>query len=480
LRGAGTGSEPMVFLFSDTQIKTETFVEDINNILNSGEVPNIFPSDERSAICEAVRPYAKQIYGKAAADMNAAELYTFFISRVRQQLHIILAFSPIGNAFRDRLRKFPALINCCTINWFTAWPRDALIAVAERFLKDVKFDDDDTYPALVKLCQTLHSNVEILSEEFMMTLNRRNYVTPTSYLELIVAFKQNLSRKRLEVSSAKNRYVVGLEKLAFASSQVNTMQDELAALQPELIASAHATEKLMVVIEEKMPGVMETRKVVSAEAAVAQGEADIVMAQKESVEADLAEAIPALESAMAALDTIKPNDINEIKVLSKPPEKIKMVCRAVCIMLGIKSQRIPDPDDPTKRIQDYWGPSQKMLADAGFINSLKEYDKDNMNPKIVKEIKTDFVDNEDFDPAIIAKASKAAEGMCRWYHAMVIYDRVVKIVAPKKKALEEAEATLAITMGALNKKKAALQEVEDQLADLEKQLEAAKTKKEKS
>ena len=42
----------MTFLFSDTQIKDEGFVEDINNILNSGEVPNLFPNDEKSAICE--------------------------------------------------------------------------------------------------------------------------------------------------------------------------------------------------------------------------------------------------------------------------------------------------------------------------------------------------------------------------------------------------------------------------------------------
>lgn len=60
LRGAGAGSQPMTFLFSDTQIKNETFVEDINNMLNNGEVPNIFPSDERAAICESVRPFAKQ------------------------------------------------------------------------------------------------------------------------------------------------------------------------------------------------------------------------------------------------------------------------------------------------------------------------------------------------------------------------------------------------------------------------------------
>lgn len=142
MAGAGTGSSPMVFLFSDTQIKNETFVEDINNMLNSGEVPNIFPNDEKVAICEAARPFARAIYGKAAGDMNQNDLYAFFLSRVRQNLHIVLAFSPIGEAFRDRLRKFPSLINCCAIDWFTAWPQDALVAVAKKFLADVKFESD--------------------------------------------------------------------------------------------------------------------------------------------------------------------------------------------------------------------------------------------------------------------------------------------------------------------------------------------------
>lgn len=64
---------------------------------------------------QAVRPFAKKIYGKAAMDMPQAQLYEHFLMRVRANMHIVLAFSPIGDAFRDRLRKFPSLINCCAI-----------------------------------------------------------------------------------------------------------------------------------------------------------------------------------------------------------------------------------------------------------------------------------------------------------------------------------------------------------------------------
>ncbi len=41
-----------------------------------------------------------------------------FTERVKDQLHVVLAMSPIGDAFRTRLRMFPSLVNCCTIDWF--------------------------------------------------------------------------------------------------------------------------------------------------------------------------------------------------------------------------------------------------------------------------------------------------------------------------------------------------------------------------
>lgn len=63
------------------------------------------------------------------------------------------AMSPIGDAFRNRLRMFPSLINCCTIDWFQAWPTDALEMVANKFLANVELDDD----VRRELVQKLHS-----------------------------------------------------------------------------------------------------------------------------------------------------------------------------------------------------------------------------------------------------------------------------------------------------------------------------------
>lgn len=87
--------------------------------------------------------------------------------------------------------------------------------------------------------------------------------------------------------------------------------------------------------------------------------------------------------------------------------------------------------------------------------------------------------NPEFDPVKVRNASSAAEGLCKWVKAMEVYDRVAKVVAPKKETLREAEQSLAETMRVLNEKRAELKEVEDRLASLQAQFKEATEKKEK-
>lgn len=49
----------------------------------------------------------------------------------------MLCFSPIGDDFRRRVRMFPSLVNCCTIDWFFEWPEDALATVATKFISSI-------------------------------------------------------------------------------------------------------------------------------------------------------------------------------------------------------------------------------------------------------------------------------------------------------------------------------------------------------
>lgn len=75
------------------------------------------------------------------------------------------------------------------------WPEDALLAVATKFLATIELTDHER-KASIDMCQFFHVSTEKLSEEFFVRLKRRNYVTPTSYLEMINTFQSLLDKKR--------------------------------------------------------------------------------------------------------------------------------------------------------------------------------------------------------------------------------------------------------------------------------------------
>lgn len=96
--------------------------------------------------------------------------------------------------------------------------------------------------------------------------------------------------------------------------------------------------------------------------------------------------------------------------------------QAVCVILDVKPAKAKD--EAGKQINDYWKPSVALLNEKDFLNKLKSYDKDNINPKLIDRIRTTYLTNEGFTPENAKKASPAAEGMCKWVHAMSSYEKV--------------------------------------------------------
>uniref|UniRef100_A0A803XYS6 Dynein axonemal heavy chain 12 n=1 Tax=Meleagris gallopavo TaxID=9103 RepID=A0A803XYS6_MELGA len=285
-----------VFIITDAQIKEESFLEDIDSLLNTGEVPNLFAADEKQEIIEKNVDISQA--GSKHEELSPLALFAFFVNCCKENLHIVVAFSPIGDAFRNRLRQFPSLINCCTIDWFQPWPEDALERVANKFLETLQLTDSERQE-VVAICKYFHTSVLSLSS----SLKRHNYVTPTSYLELIAAFRKLLTQKRDSVMKAKKKYVNGLDQLAFAESQVGEMKQELVQLQPKLEEAKVDNANMMKVIESAE--VEQKRKIVKVDEEIATKKAEEAQALKNECESDLAEAIPALEAALEALDTLK-------------------------------------------------------------------------------------------------------------------------------------------------------------------------------
>ena len=89
-------------------------------------------------------------------------------------------------------------------------------------------------------------------------------------------------------------------------------------------------------------------QVVKRDADIANAEAEKVSATKRECEDDLSVAMPILEAALQALDTLSPADITNVKSMKSPPAGVKLVMSAVCVMLDTKPDRVPDPSGSGK------------------------------------------------------------------------------------------------------------------------------------
>mmetsp|Transcript_25572 Transcript_25572/g.12109 ORF Transcript_25572/g.12109 Transcript_25572/m.12109 type:complete len:129 (+) Transcript_25572:339-725(+) len=127
-------------------------LENINNILNGGEVPNLIVGEDRETVLEQIREDA--IKQKSAT--NDTQIWDFFVERCKNNLHIALCMSPIGMSLRNSLRNFPALVTCCSIDWFTQWPDQALYSVAKNFFTYKNLVEEELEHAVVEVCLNFH------------------------------------------------------------------------------------------------------------------------------------------------------------------------------------------------------------------------------------------------------------------------------------------------------------------------------------
>ncbi|XP_043269180.1 dynein axonemal heavy chain 1-like [Venturia canescens] len=471
---AGLQNRQIVFLFSDTQIKNDSFLEDLNNILNSGDVPNIYQIDELEKIYQQMRPHLQE----AGLAINRSNLFAVYQKFVRNNLHTVITMSPIGEVFRARIRQFPALVNCSTIDWFSPWPDTALQSVATQFLSEIEDPTivGDVFKSIVKTCQYMHTSVVEASQKFLAALSRHNYITPTSYLELLSSYGDLLAKKKEELTFGITRLSTGLNKLAETEIEVKDMQIVLKNMKPNLEKAAKATAQM---IDRITRDTVEAEKT-KAQAVLQENEASKLkrenQAIKDEAEADLSEAKPMLDAAETSLKSLNKNDLTEVKAMKRPPVGVTLVIEAMCIVKDVKPLKVAGKASGEK-VLDYWTPGTQMLADPShFLNELATFDKKNITEEMINKLKI-YVEDPAFHPTKVIQVSRACHSLCLWVHAMYNYYFVNLKVEPKMIALKEAEKALAETEKTLAVAMDRLREVEEGIEKLESLLRVEENNK---
>lgn len=449
----GVDGFPLTFLFNDTQIIQESFLEDINNMLNSGEVPNIWETPEdKGKVIDSVRDYHVNVLKRPdVPDM----IYSSFVDRVRDNLHIVLCMSPVGDALRIRCRKFPSLVDCCTLDWFSSWPEAALLSVSTKLLSDYNLPSEEVRFGLAEMCKEVHLSSGILAIKFDQQLKRKVYTTPKSYLDLINLYMQTLEEKREEISFNMKRLSNGLSKLHSANDLVANLKISLKDLQPQLAEQSIKVDEALIELEkDSMIARVQEQEVERDREEINNKTHDIKqIADDAKQELDLVQ--PELDAADKAIKDIDKVALDEVRKYQKPPQVVEDVMQGLCILFGKKYD---------------WSTAQKLMSDFNaFLNSLLTFPKDTIKEDVLNKFrKHRYNPNVCFKPEEIKNRASAAADICTWCNSLDTYCTVNKKVGPKRAKVQQMQAKLDESNKILAEKEAEANKVKEKVAKLKR------------
>ncbi|XP_047128116.1 dynein axonemal heavy chain 8 isoform X1 [Hydra vulgaris] len=473
-RVAGAQGKGITFLFTDNEIKSEGFLEYINNVLSSGEVSNLFAKDELDEITNNLVSVMKKEYPRVPPTQD--NLYQYFISRAKNNLHVVLCFSPVGDKFRSRALKFPGLISGCTMDWFSRWPKDALIAVADYFLS--KFDIEctvETKRSVVETMGVIHDGVAQSCNDYFERFRRQTYVTPKSYLSFIDGYKNIYIDKKSVIGELAGRMKTGLDKLIEATDSVAKLAKELVVKEKGLIIASGKADKVLKEVTVKAQIAEKIKADVQKVKDKAQSLVEDINVDKGYAMKKLEAAAPALAEAENALLTIKPAHISTVRKLAKPPHLIMRIMDAVSLLFRRPLiPVIPDPNFPCPTPS--WTESLKLMSSATFLQGLVQFDKDTITEEIV-ELLEPYLNMADYTFDGAKKSCSDVAGLLSWTKAMSFFYGVNKEVLPLKANLIVQEAKLKVAQGDLDEAQGVLNQKQAELDEVQAMYDAAMNEK---
>ena len=345
------------------------------------------------------------------------------------------------------------------MDWFSRWPKDALIAVAQHFVGNYEgiVCTPETKQEVVQTMGVIQDFVAESCINYFERFRRATHVTPKSYLSFISGYKAIYSEQKKNLDQLANRMNTGLEKLYEATESVAELSKELVQKEKDLVVANAEAEKVLKEVTTKAQAAEKVKASVQKVKDRAQGVADVISADKAVAEGKLEAARPALEEAEAALQTIKAADISTVRKLGKPPHLIMRIMDCVLLLFQKKLNTLAQ-DEERPGPKPSWGESLKMMSQGGFLQNLQNFPKDSINDETV-ELMQPYFQMEDYHFEAAKKVCGNVAGLCSWTKAMASFFSVNKEVLPLKanlviqaKKFEKASAELAVANAQLEEK----------------------------
>ena len=324
----GIEKKPAVIFLDDSNIVDESILDLVNSLLLSVDLSDIYSAIERERIIAEVNRTNIKILQEQALDPIA-----FFLQNIKNNLHLILSMSPFSNSLRERCRKVPSILNNCTLNWYVPWSENALQTVAEGiFRTSSKLVRDETYlreilseqDTLTKICVKAHGHALDTSEQFSQQFQSCRYLPPKFFVDYLKLFLNTLQKTIEKIHFKKNKLVKGVLKMSETTSAVESLRKEIEELKPILDLETQKNQSLFSKLTKEKKDAEAARQIVETETKQVEEQATKVSLIREDAQSDLNQALPILEAAIRALNSLTRTDIVECKSFLKPPALVQV------------------------------------------------------------------------------------------------------------------------------------------------------------
>lgn len=446
------------FLIDESCILEPAFVERMNSLLASSEVPGLFAGDELDALNAVC---AAESAAQGVLLESPDELHAWFVAQVAAHLHVVFTVSDLGADGTARLQTSPALLNRCVVNWMGNWTPTTLAHVAQQLLGELPLEQSD-YAVPDALVPAAEHAVRGFRDAVIDTLvavhaaaaRHAHLAYPSKFVQLPRTVTELFRRGQSELETSQRLVSTGLEKLKETALDVARTERVLGEKRAALSAQVDRAKQMLnqMILDQNEA---ERKKEFSQDAqSEIQAQEREIRARRDTVRRGLEAVEPAVEAAQRGVKNIKKQHLTELRSMANPPAAVKMAMESVCTLLGYQATS--------------WREVQRIVRKDDFIANIVNYDSEkHLTADMKRHMEVQYLSRADYNYETVNRASQACGPLVQWVIAQLRYFSMLEEIGPLR-------AEVAVLEESATQSRARLIAVGQMISELEESIERYK------
>ena len=453
MQTAGVEGEQVFLLIEDHNLIDVQFLDLINSLLSSGEVPGLYTPEELEPIITPLREMANN-------DGYSGDLYSYYAQSVLKNLHIILIMDCKRNTFSINCDSNPAIYKKCSVQWNETWSPDTLSKMPILMLKKHEKEHNENLDNGKETVEFTKDKQFAQNFHLIHTSVPPKNAPPKKFFNLVKTYISVYGTKKEKVQTRRKKLAAGVSKLNEAREVVSRLKEEAAVQEKQLAEKQGEANQALQMITDTMRNANTQKtemqdlkgKTIQEERAIAE--------RKRHIDAELAEIEPLIAEAKKAVGNIKNETLTEVRALRVPPEVIRDILEATLVLMGIQDTS--------------WNSMKTFLGKRGIKEEIKSFDARRISSKSRAHVEKLLEEkSSSFSVAAAKRASTAAVPLAQWVMANVKYSYVLEKIKPLEDEQNNLRQNLKMAEDQLTDLTQGLDEVDKKVAVLKEKLNQA-------